>query len=170
MPELLGLRPAVLPGHTIQRPVLDWAHLLRTDDLGWEYVHGTTGPDYPHAEVWVTDRLVLKHGSVARKGSGNSPRAALERKTYATLHGHTHRKATVYQTIWARENGQPKPLTIQGGEAGCLCEQPNYIEEPDWQPGFCTVRAYTTGETQIEHADYNPTTNELTWQGRKWGL
>lgn len=74
--------------------------------------------------------IVLTHGEIVRKYSGQSARAEMDRNDLSGISGHTHRLSLVYRTTPHR--------IIQWAEAGCLCGLcPDYIEGvPDWQNGF----------------------------------
>jgi hypothetical protein len=140
--------------------VLGLMNLLRLDELGIEYVspHGK----YDLGQIKLSDRLAVRHGWLARKGSGSSALGTLEHLGFSIICGHTHRQAQVFQSK-AEIDGRLRVLT--GVEAGCMCrvEQsigedgrvwPSYAVSPDWQQGFCTVRTHPDGTFKIDLATY----------------
>lgn len=98
-------------------------NLLRLDELGITWYED---------EISVANgNLVLKHGDIVRKESGDSAKGELAKERYAvsTLTGHTHRLGTTYVTT---RNG-----VVMGQENGCLCDlHPQYMKRPNWQLGF----------------------------------
>lgn len=86
--------------------------------------------------------LVIRHGSIVRRGSGQSVRAEIERERYAVsvLSGHTHRGGSV---LFTTRNG-----IIQGQEAFCLCKtEAEYVDRPDWQQGIVLFEVDERGLT-----------------------
>lgn len=76
--------------------------------------------------------LEVFHGSIIRKGGGNSARGHMDRRGGSVLMGHTHRLAMVaksdrWGTHWAIENGHLSD------------PDPTWCVDPDWQQGFTTV-------------------------------
>lgn len=119
-PEISSLRSLTVPT------------MLGLDTLGIDYVK-----EYHFGDI------VLTHGEVVRKYSGQSARAELERNDYSGISGHTHRLSLIHKTTPYR--------FLQWAEAGCLCNlNPDYIEGvPDWQNGFIY------GENINNHVEMN---------------
>lgn len=100
-------------------------NLLRLGELGITY--------YEHEILVAQGQLVLKHGDMVRKESGDSAKGELAKERYSvsTLTGHTHRMGTTY--VRTRRG------VVKGQENGCLCDlNPAYMHFPNWQQG-CTV-------------------------------
>jgi hypothetical protein len=72
------------------------------------------------------------HGNVVRKHAGASVIATMANfPGYNIIMGHVHRLAVVHFTSLGK--------VTQGAEAGCLChDDPEYIDDPNWQMGFMT--------------------------------
>src|SRR5208283_445858 len=121
--------------------------LLRLDELKIEYVD-PEGP-YALAQINLSPKLAVRHGWIARKGSGASALDTLEHLGYSVIVGHTHRQSLVYKTTHDIDGA---PATLTAAEAGCMCRVnqtpidgrrwPNYSPVPDWQQGFSTVTVH----------------------------
>ena len=126
-PELADLELLTLPS------------LLGLPSLGipWEKEKGLQA----NQELNLFDNLIIKHGSLIRKHSAYSAKAALEQEFYSSnvLIGHTHRGGTHYITNrWG---------TLFARECFCLCDlNPEYMigKHPNWQQGI--VMATVTEE------------------------
>lgn len=139
--------------------VLTLPHLLRLDELGINY-HDPLGA-YDLAQINLSDKLAVRHGWIARQGSGVSALATLEHLGYSVIVGHTHRQSIVYKTTHDID-GQPTTLTA--AEAGCMCrinqqtisgrKWPNFTVMPDWVQGFSTVTVHDDGTFKIDNATY----------------
>lgn len=97
--------------------------LLGMDGLGWEYVTG---------KRVLFDRLIVKHGNVVRKWSGQSAKEEWLKYGKSGMSGHVHRRGVFEHRDW---NG-----VHAWWELGCMCDvNPAYMEDPDWQQGFAVV-------------------------------
>lgn len=175
-------KPAVRPLHDIKRPdtpesegekLLGLSHAMRLDELGIEVIdpHGK----YDLAQHNLTDKLAVRHGWLARKGSGASSLATLEHLGYSIIVGHTHRQSVVHVT---KHEIDGRIRTVTGVESGCMCrvEQipdsidgriwPNYTPAPDWQQGFCTVEIYSDGFFNVDLAKY--VNGTLMWRDQRY--
>ena len=111
---------------------LNIKNLLGLDELGIKYIPQTT--------THVYHKFVIEHGDVARKYSGYTARAQLEKRGMSGISGHTHRLGMHYHTnmggnyVWV--------------ENGCMCDlNPGYvIGLPDWMDGF-SVGYFKRGRT-----------------------
>jgi hypothetical protein len=113
--ELLRL-PGVLES-------LELPALLGLESAGWEY---------HTSKLILFDRMVLKHGSVVRKWSGWSAKEEWMKYGKSGMSGHVHRRGVFEHRDW---NG-----VHAWWEMGCMCGvDPVYMEDPDWQQGFCVV-------------------------------
>lgn len=154
-------------------PILDLRHVMRLDELGIDVVdpHGK----YDLAQVQITPKLAVRHGWLARSGSGASALASMQQLGYSIIVGHTHRQAVVHHT---KHEIDGNLRTLTGVEAGCMCRVsqvpdpedgriwPNYTVAPDWQQGFCTVEVYPDGFFSIDTAKY--VNGTLLWRGQKY--
>lgn len=142
----------------------EYAHELgflgRLDELDINIIdpHGK----YDLAQIQLSDKLAVRHGWIARKGSGASSLATLDHLGYSVIVGHTHRQSIVHQS---KHEIDGKIRTVTGVETGCMCrvEQtigedgriwPNYTPNPDWQQGFVTVRIHEDGFFNIDLARF----------------
>jgi hypothetical protein len=155
---LYGLKRATPPEAEEER-VITIQHLLRLDELGIDYID-PEGP-YDLAQLKLSDKLAVRHGWLARKGSGETALATLEHLGYSVIVGHAHRQSLVYKTTHDIDGGT---TTLTAAEAGCMCRMdqqsiggrkfPDYSVLPDWQQGFATVTTHPNGLFRIEHGTY----------------
>lgn len=121
-------------------PIASLEHLMRLDELGIRVERPPEGYGYQHAEYRVTPALLAVHGWIAKKGSGSSALATLERVNENVVQGHTHRQALVFATRWIGGHGQR--LTAVEAGTMALMEQSSlgYAHRPDWQPGWSVAQ------------------------------
>ncbi len=172
--SLYGVKQADTPDED-GPPVLSIPHLLRLDELGIEYVD-PSGP-YDMAQINLSDHLAVRHGWIARQGSGVSALATLDYLGYSCIVGHTHRQSLIYKTRHDIDGGT---TTLTAAEAGCLCkidqkpykgrQWPNYTVAPDWQQGFSTAVVHADGTFRIENATYVKTKGKgvLLWRDEQY--
>jgi hypothetical protein len=103
-----GIRRADKPD---EWPVLSVPYLLRTEDLGVEYVGG-----YPAGIYWLNDRLACIHGHKVRS-AGNTAAAVVDDERISTLFGHVHRIELQHRTRRVRDGHR----TSLAASPGCLC-------------------------------------------------
>lgn len=154
-----------------EEPVLAVPYLLRFDELKINYVDPKGS--YEHAQINVNDKLAVRHGWIARKGSGASALATLEHLGYSVIVGHTHRQSIVYKTTHDIDG---TPTTLTAAEAGCMCRVnqrpldgrrwPSYTPLPDWTQGFTTVNIWEDGKFRIDNATY--VNNTLLWRDQRY--
>lgn len=150
--DIYGLRKAQVPGDVEDLPLLDVANILRLDELGIDYIRPNGG--YNHAQHKLSKYLAVRHGWIARKGSGASALATLNHLGYSVTVGHTHRLSQVFQTVHDIDG---KPTTLTAVETGCMCrieEGLGYTPAPDWQNGFATATIWPNGFFSIDLAKY----------------
>ena len=145
--------------------------LMRLDELKIEYVD-PEGP-YDLAQINLSPKLAVRHGWIARKGSGTSALDTLEHLGYSVIVGHTHRQSLVYKTTHDIDGA---PTTLTAAEAGCMCRVnqmpidgrrwPNYSPVPDWQQGFSTVTIHPDGLFRIDNATY--VNGTLLWRDQSY--
>lgn len=123
-------------------PIASLEHLMRLDELGIRVERPPAGYGYQHAEYRVTPSLLAVHGWIAKKGSGASALATLDRVNENVVQGHTHRQALVFATKWI--GGKGYRLTAVEAGTMALMEQSSlgYAMRPDWQPGFCVAQCH----------------------------
>lgn len=84
------------------------------------------------SKVLINDSFVCKHGQLLGKKSGQSAMKELENSYMSGATGHTHRLAK-----FITRKSEHKYIWL---ETGCMCSlKPEYMLDPDWQQGFCTV-------------------------------
>jgi hypothetical protein len=179
--NLLLDKPKNQPLYGIKRPdtperkgedLLALSHAMCLDELGVDVVMPSGG--YELGQIRVTEKLAVRHGWLARKGSGASALATLEHLGYSVIVGHTHRQAVVHET---KHEIDGKLRTITGVEAGCMCRVdqtpdedgriwPNYTAAPDWQQGFATVEVWPDGYFNIDTAKY--VNGALMWRDQRY--
>lgn len=151
----------------------DLAFAGRLDELGIECID--TGGSYEHGQVNLSKYLAVRHGWIARKGSGSSALATLESTRFSIVVGHTHRQSIVYHTS---SNIDGEINTLTAGEAGCMCRVsqvpdpddgrtwPHYTVAPDWQQGFMTATIWPDGKFHLDPAVYVDGT--LLWRDQRY--
>jgi hypothetical protein len=168
---LYGLKQA--DGETPGEKAFDLKWLLRLDELGIEYIDPSG--KYDLAQINLNDNLAVRHGWIARQGSGTSALATLEHLGYSVIVGHTHRQSIVYKT---KHDIDGKPTTLTAAEAGCMCkvnqtpvngrQWPSYAPVPDWVQGFSTAVVHPdTGFFRIENATF--VNDTLLWRDQVYG-
>ena len=86
----------------------------------------------PYGDYVLLGKLMVTHGSMVSKHSGQTAKAHYDKYGRSVLVGHTHRLGSYYHT------------NMEGSyaayENGCLCSlEPEYTQHPDWQQGFSVV-------------------------------
>lgn len=178
---LLANTPKARPLYDLKRPdspeapgefVYNLGFLGRLDELDIEIIepHGS----YEMGQIQLSDKLAVRHGWIARKGSGASALATLDHLGFSVIVGHTHRQSIVHHT---KHEITGSLRTVTGVETGCMCrvEQtvgedgriwPNYTTAPDWNQGFVTVNIHEDGFFNIDLAKYINGT--LIWRDQQW--
>lgn len=165
---LYGLKQA--DGQTPGESVFSIPWLLRLDELGIEYIDASGS--YELGQININKNLAVRHGWIARKGSGTSALATLEHLGYSVIVGHTHRQSIVYKTTHDIDG---KTTTLTAAEAGCMCKVnqqpingrkwPNYTPLPDWVQGFSTVTVWPdTNLFRIDNATF--VNGSLLWRDK----
>jgi len=86
--------------------------------------------------------LLVGHFDIARKNSGYTARALIERFGTSLIHGHVHRVGLHAHTVHGRQ--------MYGYENGCLCNvRPPYLVHPDWQQGLSII-AWDDDDWQVQ--------------------
>lgn len=158
--------------YEIGEDILGLEHAMRLDELGITVIDPKG--KYDLAQVNITDKLAVRHGWIARKGSGASALGSLEHLGYSIIVGHTHRQAQVHHT---KHEMSGALRTITGVEAGCMCRVdqtpgddgriwPNFTVTPDWQQGFATVQVWDDGSFSIDLAKY--VNGKLYWRDQRY--
>jgi predicted phosphodiesterase len=88
-------------------------------------------------------KLMVTHGSLVSKHSGQTGRAHMEKYGTSILVGHTHRLGVYYRR------------DVRGVHAayenGCLCQlNPEYDHHPNWQQGFSVVHTDDGGFFNVQ--------------------
>lgn len=145
--------------------------LLRLDELDIEYVDPKGA--YDLAQINLSDKLAVRHGWIARQGSGASALATLEHLGYSVIVGHTHRQSIIYKTTHDIDGAT---TTLTAAEAGCMCrvdqtptkgrKWPNFTPLPDWVQGWTTVTVHSDGMFRLDNATYVNKT--LLWRDEQY--
>lgn len=119
--------------------VLQLANLLNLPGMGILYDENHIGENYGQSELTIGP-LVIKHGTLVRKGSAYSAKGELEKEFYnvdTLFTGHTHRGGT---HIVQSRTGIKRAF-----ECFCLCDMnPAYVNRPDWHQGLVLATIYGT--------------------------
>jgi hypothetical protein len=170
--NLVGIKRPTTPESNGEE-LLTLEHAMRMDELGVKVVK-PDGP-YQRASILLTDKLAVRHGWIARKGSGASALATLEHLGYNVIVGHTHRQSQVFKTVHEITGAT---RTLVGIEAGCMCRVsqvpdpvdgrvwPGYTDEPDWQQGFVTAEVWPDGFFKADLATY--VNDVLLYRGERY--
>lgn len=173
-PRIYGLRTVDTddsPGEAIHT----MSHLMRLDELGVNLVdaHGS----YEWGQVELSEHLAVRHGWLARKGSGATALATLNETGYSVIMGHTHRQSTVFKSQPEIDGEQRTTVAV---EAGTMCRIdprgtfdekgrrfPNYDSgHADWQRGFCTAAIFSDGRFKVDLASY--VNGTLLWRDQRY--
>lgn len=108
--------------------------------------HGFGWKDYGGA-VWL-GKLLVTHGSIVRKHSGDTARAHFVKYGVPVMIGHTHRLGAYYHSDLSGPS--------VAFENGCLCRlDPEYDQNPNWQQGLSIVHVDDT-KTKFFHVEQIP--------------
>lgn len=104
-----GLRPGFTPPDTW--PDLSVPHLLRVDELGFDYVGG-----YPAGVFWINERLAAIHGHKVAS-TGSTAARVVDDERVSVIFGHVHRVEMAHRTR-RTFHGPRHSVAVS---AGCLC-------------------------------------------------
>jgi hypothetical protein len=148
------------------------SHAARLDELDVEVIdpHGA----YDLAQIVLTPKLAVRHGWIARKGSGTSALETLKHLGFSVIVGHTHRQSVIHES---KHEIDGEIRTLTGVETGCMCRVkqtigedgriwPNYTVSPDWQQGFATVEIWPDGFFSIDTAKF--VNGALLWRDQRY--
>ena len=132
---------------------LTWPKLLGLDDL-----HITFRPYDQQTQELHLPKFLLKHGSIVRKGAGNSGRGEMAKYNKSGSSAHCHNLST----IWRRDyDGQH--LWV---ETGCTCDlNPPYTDFPDWQNG-CVWLTFDTRQGAVQPEPIEIRQGTCMWRGQ----
>ena len=117
--QKFGQKAAEDTAHALSMP-----NILEFEKFGFQY--------RPYMEEVQLGKLLVVHGTWARKHSGYSARAAFEKYGKSVLVAHSHRLGAHYVTQHEEQYG--------AWENGCLCElSPEWSRINNWQHGFSVV-------------------------------
>ena len=137
-----GLKRANLPD---DYPVLTAPYLLRTSDIGVEWLDG-----YPARKFWLNDWIKCVHGSIVRSSASTASAYARSDRT-STIFGHIHR-IEVHHTTQQDRSGA---VRMFAATPGCLCRVDGavpgvkgavdltgkpLVNYEDWQQGVAVLR------------------------------
>ena len=97
---------------------------FQMDDYGFRW--------RPYGDYVLLGKLMVTHGSMVSKHSGQTAKAHYDKYGRSVLVGHTHRLGAYYH--------RNMEGTYAAFENGCLCSlTPEYTQHPNWQQGFSVV-------------------------------
>lgn len=103
---------------------LDFPEVFSLESFGFSW--------RPYGATYNLGKLLVTHGSIVSKHSGQTARAHLDKYGTSVLVGHTHRGGTFYKTDLKGVH--------TAVENYCLCRtDPEYVQNPNWQLGFSVV-------------------------------
>lgn len=165
---LVGNHEIRLPRYLMANPelhdleVLQLPNLLDLRSLGihWEWSKG----EEANKELFVHNKLVIKHGKYVRKYSAQTAKAELEAEFHAVsvATGHTHRGGSYFATT---RNG-----LVQAYECFCLCDtNPAYVQNPNWQQGI-TLFEVTADNLSVEQIPFSRKRGKTrgVWRGKEY--
>lgn len=135
-------------------------HLLRLDELGFEYIgnwpHGTlTFPNWP---------IMFRHGWLASGRSGDTALKTVEKLGCSVCVGHTHRRGVTYLSIpYAQAN---ELIAVEAGTMAVVEGGLGYEPSPNWQNGFATFWLFPDGSISADNAKY--LNGSLVWQDQHY--
>jgi len=94
--------------------------------------------NYPSDEYWLNDHAVVRHGDIAKKGSGATVSTLAKEAINTEFVFHVHRLEMVSKTIHARDGSE----IINQFCPGCLCKIDGTVpgdERPNWQQGIAVI-------------------------------
>lgn len=127
---------AALDPKTRERVVqaLDFPEVFGLGEVGFEW--------RPYGATYSLGKLLVTHGSIVSKHSGQSAKAHLEKYGQSVLIGHTHRGGVHYKRDIHGVHG--------AYENFCLCRlDPEYAQHPNWQQGFSVVHVNDNGHFNV---------------------
>ncbi|HEY6019531.1 MAG TPA: metallophosphoesterase [Candidatus Paceibacterota bacterium] len=103
----------------------------------------------PYGGTTYLGKLLVTHGSMVSRHSGQTARAHMDKYGTSVLIGHTHRGGVHYKR------------DIRGVHAGyenfCLCRlDPEYVQNPNWQQGFSVVHVASNGFFNVQQIPILP--------------
>jgi hypothetical protein len=99
---------------------------------------------YPQDKHWLSDRIAVIHGRLARAGSGVTALATLRKLGHSVIMGHTHRQSMVFETQHPRKGAETR-VAVEAGTLARIEDGLGYCADPDWQQGLVVVRLYPDG-------------------------
>lgn len=112
----------------------------------------------PYGDTQMLGKLMVTHGSMVNKHSGQTARSHFERYGNSVLVGHTHRGGAFY-----KRNVRGVHVAY---ENFCLCRlDPEYVTHPDWQQGFSVVHVAFNGFFSVQQIPILPG-NRLYYGGQ----
>lgn len=121
--------------------LLDFPEMFGLGEYGFEW--------RPYGGYEMLGKLMVTHGSMVSKHSGQSGRAHLDKYGTSVLIGHTHRGGIFYKR------------DVHGVHAAyenfCLCKlNPEYAQHPNWQNGFSVVHVSSNGLFNVQQIPILP--------------
>lgn len=103
----------------------------------------------PYGGTFNLGKLLVTHGSIVSRHSGQTARAHMDKYGTSVLVGHTHRGGVYYKR------------DVRGVHAGyenfCLCGlNPEYTQNPNWQQGFSVVHVADNGFYNVQQIPILP--------------
>lgn len=148
--RMYGIRPADIPGEPEAAQALSLRHLLHLDSLGIE-LEEPRG-NYTHAQVTLSDRLMVRHGWLT---GANTAAQSLKALNCSLLVAHTHRQTKATRAVY--DSRGRLDTTLLAYEIGCMCRIEGglgYAVDPMWANGFATVSLWPDGRFQVDLAQY----------------
>jgi hypothetical protein len=138
---------------------LDLARLLDLPARGIQLAPG----GWPQGKVWLSPKLSVMHGWLARSKSGVTAHATLDHLGHSVIVGHTHRMGKIYQTRHTYD-GLEVHVAAEAGTLARIEGGLGYATAANWQNGFITARVFPDGTFSLSEAVY--VKKRLYWEGQ----
>jgi hypothetical protein len=142
-------------------PSISVPRLLGLHTMGINWIGG-----YPDDEDWLSDALVLSHGSVARAPMGQTARAVVQDSDVKQVFGHIHRQ----EWICRNKRTRAGETRIWGFCPGCVCmtdgRVPGHnVSSQQWHNGFAVID-YDPDGTLVGIQPVSVEDGRAIWDGR----
>jgi len=111
--------------------VMSIPNLLGLDQLDIQYVG-----NYPADEKWLNEKVVIRHGDTARKGSGSTVTAIGKEAHHSEIIFHIHRRERVSKTLHNGHGAETIEVICPGSVCRIDGTVPGKTARPNWQQGI----------------------------------
>lgn len=122
--------------------------------------------DYPNGRVWLNPEIALMHGDLVGQSGGTCSKY-LNKYSYSTASGHTHRLEGAWKTSY-KDNHKHEHFHI---DVGCVCNPevtPSRKKELDWQKGCAIIEFKDDASYKNFHLIKIEEGGRLFWNGAQY--